>query len=192
MEEEKKSEVEKFIESADKSDSPQEEKPIEPIQPEVPEEIVKSNVYTIRTTLGRENVVLDFLTSRIKAQKIGIKSMMHPPELKGYIFIEGEIEHIQKAIQGIPHVRGLMATPVEIEKLQQFMQPKIIQLELNIGDIVEIMTSPFKGDKARVARVDKTKNEVTLELLEAGVPIPVKVNMEFLKVLERVGDKKLE
>ena len=48
----------------------------------------------------------------------------------------------------------------------------------------------MRGDKARVARVDKTKNEVTLELLEAGVPIPFKVNMEFVKVLEKVGERK--
>ncbi|MBI1972033.1 MAG: transcription elongation factor Spt5 [Candidatus Aenigmarchaeota archaeon] len=182
-----KTETEKFIESAEQPSEVAEE-PVattEPAEPEFP-----GNIFTVKTTLGRENVVMDFMSARIQAQSIPIKAFMHPPELKGYIFVEGSIEDIQRAIQGIPHIRGLINTPVELNKLQHFLVAKVITIELNIGDIVEILTSPFKGDKARVARVDKTKNEVTLELLEAGVPIPVKVNMEFVKVLERVGEKK--
>jgi len=181
-----KTETEKFIESSDKPTEVAEQKPVEVA---VVEETT-SNVYTVKTTLGRENVVMDFLASRIQAQSIPIKAFMHPPELKGYIFVEGNVEDVQHAIQGIPHIRGLINRPVELNKLQQFLVAKVVSIELNIGDIVEILTSPFKGDKARVARVDKTKNEVTLELLEAGVPIPVKVNMEFVKVLEKVGEKK--
>ncbi|MBI4176989.1 MAG: transcription elongation factor Spt5 [Candidatus Aenigmarchaeota archaeon] len=184
---EQKTETEKFIESADKPTEVAEQKPVAPVA--VAEE-TPSSVFTVKTTLGRENVVMDFLTTRIQAQSIPIKAIMHPPELKGYIFVEGKIEEVQQSIQGVPHIRGLINKPVELSKLQQFLVPKVVNIELNIGDIVEILTSPFKGDKARVARVDKTKNEVTLELLEAGVPIPVKVNMEFVKVLEKVGDRK--
>ncbi|MBI3413260.1 MAG: transcription elongation factor Spt5 [Candidatus Aenigmarchaeota archaeon] len=183
-----KTETEKFIESADKPDEVAEQKPA--VAEPVTTEEYGSNVYTVKTTLGRENVVMDFLSSRIRAQAIPIKAVMHPPELKGYIFVEGNLENVQRAIQGIPHIRGLINRPVELNKIQQFLVAKVVNIELNIGDIVEILTSPFKGDKARVARVDKTKNEVTLELLEAGVPIPVKVNMEFVKVLEKVGEKK--
>ncbi len=183
---EEKSAVESFIESADKpTEIAEAPKPIAPVETQPGSE----NIFTVKTTLGRENVVIDFLSSKIKAQDITVKAIMHPPELKGYIFIEGDVEQVQRAIQGVPHVRGLINKPVELSKLQQFLQPKVINIELNIGDIVEILTSPFKGDKARVARVDKTKNEVTLELLEAGVPIPVKVHMEFVKVLERINEK---
>ncbi|MBI4167633.1 MAG: transcription elongation factor Spt5 [Candidatus Aenigmarchaeota archaeon] len=183
-----KTETEKFIESADQPTEIVEQKPVV-VAPQVSEEIT-SSVFTVKTTLGRENVVMDFLSSRIQAHSIPIKAIMHPPELKGYIFVEGKIEDVQQSIQGIPHIRGLINKPVELNKLQQFLVAKVVNIDLNIGDIVEILTSPFKGDKARVARVDKTKNEVTLELLEAGVPIPVKVNMEFVKVLEKVGERK--
>ncbi len=188
--ENEKSEVEKFIESANKVDEVAEQKPVEAAP--VVAENVPGNVFTVKTTLGRENVAMDFLAARVKVQNIGVKAMMHPPELKGYIFVEGEVEEVRKAIQGVPHIRGLINRPVELSKIQQFLQPKVVIVDLNIGDIVEILTSPFKGDKARVARVDKTKGEVTLELLEAGVPIPVKVKMEFVKVIEKVGEKKTE
>ncbi len=148
-----------------------------------PEKPVK--IFSLRTTLGRENVVMDFVASRIRAQKIDIKSVLHPPELKGYMFIEGEIENVQKAIQGIPHIRGLLTDPVDIEKIRHFLQPKTIHIELNRGDVVEIIGSPFKGEKARVVKLDKTKNEITLELLEAGVPIPVTIGIEFVRLVER-------
>ncbi|MFH1105746.1 MAG: transcription elongation factor Spt5 [Candidatus Aenigmatarchaeota archaeon] len=148
-----------------------------------PEKAVK--IFSLRTTLGRENVVMDFVSSRIRAQKIDIKSVLHPPELKGYMFIEGDIEHVQKAIQGIPHIRGLLTDPVDIEKIRHFLQPKTVHIELNRGDIVEIIGSPFKGEKARVVKLDKTKSEITLELLEAGVPIPVTIGIEFVRLVER-------
>ena len=184
-----KTETEKFIESAEQTAEIVEQKPV--VAETAMETDFSSSVFTVKTTLGRENVVMDFLASRIQTRSIPIKAVMHPPELKGYIFVEGNIEDVQRSIQGIPHIRGLINKPVELNKLHQFLVPKVVVIDLNIGDIVEILTSPFKGDKARVARVDKTKNEVTLELLEAGVPIPVKVNMEFVKVLEKVGDKKI-
>ncbi len=148
-----------------------------------PEKPVK--IFSLRTTLGRENVVMDFVASRIKAQNIDIKSVLHPPELKGYMFIEGDIENVQKAIQGIPHIRGLLTEPIDIEKIRHFLQPKTVHIELNRGDVVEIIGSPFKGEKARVVKLDKTKNEITLELLEAGVPIPVTIGIEFVRLVEK-------
>jgi transcriptional antiterminator NusG len=52
-------------------------------------------------------------------------------------------------------------------------------------DVVEIMGGPFKGEKGKIKRVDKSKNEVTIELLEASIPIPVTIAMEFIKVIKR-------
>jgi len=43
------------------------------------------------------------------------------------------------------------------------------------GDIVELIAGPFKGEKARVQRIDEGKDQVTVELYEATVPIPVTV-----------------
>ena len=52
-------------------------------------------------------------------------------------------------------------------------------------DIVEIIGGPFKGEKGRVVRYDKVKREITIELLEVAVPIPVTVSVEFVKLLEK-------
>ena len=43
------------------------------------------------------------------------------------------------------------------------------------GNIIEIISGPFKGEKASVQRIDEPKEEVTVELIEAMVPIPITV-----------------
>jgi transcriptional antiterminator NusG len=51
--------------------------------------------------------------------------------------------------------------------------------------MVELISGPFKGEKARVVRVDIKKEEITVELFEATVPIPVTVRGDSIKVLQK-------
>ena len=67
------------------------------------------------------------------------------------------------------------------------MKPKKAEIELNDGDIVEVIGGPFKGEKGKVKRYDETKGEVTIELIEVTVPIPVTVNAGLVKVIEKSG-----
>jgi transcriptional antiterminator NusG len=142
-------------------------------------------IFTIKTVVGRENIVLDAITSKIKTQGLGIQALVHPEEIKGYIFVEGDIKEVEKAVQMIPHVRGLIKNPIEINQIQRFLQPKTVEIELGIGDIVEVIGGPFKGEKGKVVRYDKTKRETTIELLEVTVPIPVTVSVEFIKLTQK-------
>ena len=142
-------------------------------------------IYTVKTVVGRENIVLDTIATKVKVEKLQIQALLHPEEIKGYIFVEGDIKDIEKAVQMVPHIRGLIKKSVEISQIQRFLEPKTVEIELTNGDIVEIIGGPFKGEKGKVTRYDKTKREVTIELLEVTVPIPVTVSVEFVKVLEK-------
>jgi len=142
-------------------------------------------IYTVKTVVGRENIVLDSIASKVKSKNLGIQALVHPEEIKGYIFIEGNLKDIEKAVQMVPHVRGLIKTPIELKEIQRFLEPRIMEIELNKGDVVEVIGGPFKGEKGKVVRYDKTKREVVLELLEASVPIPITISVEFLKILEK-------
>ena len=53
---------------------------------------------------------------------------------------------------------------------------------------MEIISGPFKREKAKITRVDKTKEEVVVELLEAAVPIPMTLKMDAIKVIRRDTD----
>lgn len=145
-------------------------------------------LFTIKTVVGRENIVIDNVATKAKSQGMTqVRAFIHPEEIKGYVFVEGDIKEIERAVQDIPHVRGLIKKPIEVKEIERYLQPKTVVVELNVGDIVEVVGGPFKGEKGKVTRYDKVKREVTMELLEAAVPIPVTVSVEFIKVLEKTG-----
>lgn len=143
-------------------------------------------LFTIKTVVGRESIVIDNVAAKAKANGLTqVKSFMHPEEIRGYIFVEGELKEIEKAVQDIPHIRGLIKKPIQMKEIERYLRPKTVVIELEVGDIVEVVGGPFKGEKGKVTRYDKEKREVTMELLEAAVPIPVTVSVEFIKVLEK-------
>ena len=45
-----------------------------------------------------------------------------------------------------------------------------------------------KRENAKITRIDKAKEEVVVELLEAAVPIPITVKMDSVKVIRRDND----
>jgi transcriptional antiterminator NusG len=143
-------------------------------------------LYSVKTVVGRESVVIDAIAAKAKAENIAIHSLVHPEEIKGYIFVEGELKEVERAVQMIPHVRGIIKKPVEVSQIIRFLQPKVVEIDLNVGDIVEVIGGPFKGERGKVTRYDKLKREATLELLEASVPIPLTISVEFIKVLQKV------
>lgn len=143
-------------------------------------------IFTIKTVVGREEIVAEALAAKAKRENLNIYALVHPEEIKGYVFVEGELEDIEKAAREIPHARGIIRTPVDISKIERFLQSTKFEIELDIGDIVEIIGGPFKGEKGKVTRYDKTKREVTVELLEVTTPIPVTISVEFVKLLEKV------
>jgi transcriptional antiterminator NusG len=145
-------------------------------------------IYVVKTVVGRENIVIDAIASKAKTQNLQIQALMHPEEIKGYIFIEGDVKEIEKALQMIPHVRGLIKTPVDLKEIQKFLQPKLAEIELGKGDIVEVIGGPFKGEKGKVIRYDKVKREIVIEMLEVSVPIPVTVSAEFVKLVEKASE----
>ena len=140
-------------------------------------------IYTIRTTSGREDTVVDMVSLNVKTQALDVKAIIHPAELKGYIFAEGNIGDIHKAAQGMLHVRSFIEKPVNLSDIQKFMQTKKIAVDL--GDEVEIVGGAFKGDKGIVTRIDKTKDEVTIELREGAIPIPMTIAIEFIKMIKK-------
>jgi len=142
-------------------------------------------IYTIRTTSGREDIVIDLLTTKLQHSELNVKSVFHPAEIKGYIFIEGELGDIQKSMKGLMHARGLIEKPIRIEEVQHFLESKKSKTLVNIEDTVEIMGGPFKGEKGKIKRIDQAKDEVTIELMEATIPIPVTIATEFIKVLKK-------
>jgi transcriptional antiterminator NusG len=142
-------------------------------------------IYTVKTIVGREDIVLEAILNKGKSQQLEIKAGVHPEEIKGYVFVEGNLRDIENVIRTIPHARGIIRKPISVEEIGRFLEPRKVEIELNEGDVVEVIGGPFKGEKGKITRFDKTKGEATIELLEVTVPIPITISAEFVKVLEK-------
>jgi transcriptional antiterminator NusG len=147
-------------------------------------------ITTIRTTVGRENAVIETLTSKVKNSGLNVKAIFHPGELKGYLFLEGEIEDINKLIKGVPHVKGIIRKEVTMGDIKKFLEVKKIEIKMNRGDIIEVTGGPFKNERGKVTRVDEAKEELTIELLDAAIPIPITIPMESTRIIEAAEKEK--
>ena len=118
-----------------------------------------------------------------------VKAILVPETLRGYVFLETlEFRDVEIAISGVPHVRGRVGGKVSFEEIDKFLVPKPAAEGISTGDVVEIISGPFKREKAKVARIDEQKEEVVLELLEAAVPIPITVKIDSVKVIRRESE----
>jgi transcriptional antiterminator NusG len=115
-----------------------------------------------------------------------VKAILVPETLRGYVFIETlEFRDVEIAISGVPHVRGRVGGKVSLQEIDKFLVPKPAAEGIAPGDVVEIISGAFKGERAKVARVDSAKEELILELLDSPHTIPIRVHADFAKIVEK-------
>ncbi|MEM2688437.1 MAG: transcription elongation factor Spt5 [Candidatus Bathyarchaeia archaeon] len=149
-------------------------------------EKIPTKIFAIRTTTGQERNVAKLVAARIEMNKIPVKAILVPDTLKGYIFMEAEGPHfIEQAITGIKHVRSRVPDFVSFSEIEKYVVRKPIIEELNENDTVEVTDGPFKGMRAKITRIDRAKEEVTLELLEATFTLPITVHSDYVKLIEK-------
>jgi transcription termination/antitermination protein NusG len=157
----------------------------------------QSTIFALRTTANREDQVMDFVISNVKKknekaegeERINVFSIVRPHGMRGYIFIEAATKaDAEQAAFNIPYARGILPKPVEYREIEHMLEQVKHEVNIQKNDIVEIISGPFKREKAKITRLDKTKEEVVVELLEAAVPIPMTLKMDAIKVIRRDTD----
>ncbi len=154
-----------------------------------------THFYLLRTTTSQEDAIVDMLYQKaVNEEDPGVYGIFHPGPIKGYVFMEArDLGDAVQLVQGVPHTKGFVKGEVDFEKeVKPLLQPKSSVLDVKKGDLVELIAGPFKGEKAKVIRVDKAKEEVTVELIEATVPIPVTAKGMHIKLVDRVTQEKAE
>jgi len=141
----------------------------------------------LRTTAGQEvNVALMLEASSQALKSKGIYSIIVPPEIKGYIIIETEGLHIvHRVARDIKHVKGKAMGSLRPDEVERLIKVKPPIEELRPGDIVEIISGPFKGLKASVISVDTQKNLVTLNILEASFKMEATIPADNVRLYKR-------
>jgi transcriptional antiterminator NusG len=152
----------------------------------VNENIQGSSIFVVRTTTGQERNAVELIENRVHANGFAVLSILATNNLPGYIFIEAIGPHVaEEAIAGIKHVRSKVPGKVPYSDIEKYLVSKPVIEELDVEDIVEVTGGPFKGMRARITKVNKAKREATLELLEATFTLPITVNADYLKLVEK-------
>ena len=150
------------------------------------QETPKSAIFAVKTTANQERSVANMIAMVTRKEQLDIRSVLVPEELKGYVLVESPMQEIvEQAITNIPHAKAVVRGASSIAEVQHFLAPKPTVTGISEGDIVELTAGPFKGEKARVKRIDEAKEEITVELSEAMVPIPVTVRGDIVRVLSK-------
>ncbi|MFH1520485.1 MAG: transcription elongation factor Spt5 [Candidatus Micrarchaeota archaeon] len=146
-------------------------------------------IHTIRVTSGQEKIIAEILTKKARAEKLDVFSIVHVENVKGYLFVEAPDENtVVKLVQKVKHVKGFLKRPLavaDIENLIKADTPPTTIMEN--GDIIEMVSGPFKGERAKVLKIDEAKDEITVELVEVAVPIPVTVKTKMVKLFQKAG-----
>jgi transcriptional antiterminator NusG len=144
----------------------------------------RQSVLAVKTQIGYERTVADTLNSR--AKDLGVLSILCPATLRGYVLVEAmNTDRLQETVRGIKRARGVVVGEMRLDEIEHYLTPKALVSGIVEGDIVELIAGPFKGEKARVQHIDENKEEITVELFEALVPIPVTVKGDSVRVLEK-------
>lgn len=139
-------------------------------------------IYAVKTTASQERTVADMIMTR---EENDIHAALAPDSLTSYVMVEADDDAVlSRVLEEIPHARSIVPGESGVSEVEHFLSPTPDVEGIAEGDIVELIAGPFQGEKARVQRIDEGKDQVTVELYEATVPIPVTVRGDQIRVLD--------
>jgi transcriptional antiterminator NusG len=170
---------------------------------------VGSFLYIVKTAIGSEQRVADEMYARLHGSgsltslQGEIFSVLHPNNMRGYLFVESSaLHHVEKLIgrsggRDPSARRGITQTPLKNAKtvlpgeaplldILPYLEPKAVTSGIEVGCIVEIVSGAFKGEKARVTSVSETKEEVSMELYEQPIPMTLNMRGDHVRVIDRI------
>ncbi|VVB65334.1 Transcription elongation factor Spt5 [Candidatus Gugararchaeum adminiculabundum] len=143
-------------------------------------------IFVYRVTAGQERVVADVLNNKLSKEKIDLYAIAVIDELRGYLIVEARDEVVvRQAAMRIPHIKGVLSKPMSPDEINSLIETKSVASTVQRGDIVELISGPFKGEKARVIKIDEAKEELTVELTEVAVPIPVTIQANTIRIIQK-------
>ena len=143
-------------------------------------------IFIIKVTTNKEERALELMHERVLKKNLNVFAISRPHGLRGYVLLEAEDrESAEEAAFNLPYVKGIIGKTITYAEIEGMLKPSITTVSIKEGDIVEIISEPFKKEKAKVLRIDKQKEEIVASLLGAVVPLPVTLKLDNVKVIRR-------
>jgi len=123
-------------------------------------------IFILKVATNKEDQALGLIANRVEKNNLNVYSVARPHGLRGYVLLEADSrETAEAAAFNLSYVKGLLHKTVQYEEIKNMFEQTAVAMHLEKGDIVEIIAEPFKKEKAKVIRIDKSKEEAVVELL---------------------------
>jgi transcriptional antiterminator NusG len=140
----------------------------------------------VKTTGGQERTVATFVANRAQQKNKPIYSVLALDTWKGYVLFEApNSQVVDESIQGFKHVRSKIPGMMQYQDIEKFLVTKSMVAELNEGDAVEIVAGPFKSMRAKISRVEKEKQEITVVLIDTAFAMPITIDASYVRIVSK-------
>lgn len=144
--------------------------------------------FVVKVTSGQERIAANILQNKIAKSDLPIYSIIVVEGVRGYIILEAEDEvSTRQFVTKGRSIRGVLPKPLSEEEVNKLIEVRSHAVGIEKGDTVEFTTGPFKGYKARVLKVDELKDDITVELMDVVVPIPITTKMNTAKIIQKAS-----
>ncbi len=142
--------------------------------------------FVVKVTSGQEKIAASMLQNKLTKEQLAIYSIIVVEGMRGYIVVEAEDEITARTfITKERNIRGILPKPLSEAEVDKLLEVKSYVQEIHNGDTVEFTSGPFKGYKAKVLRVDEVKSDMTVELMDVVVPIPITTKMNTARIIQK-------
>ncbi|MBS3084935.1 transcription elongation factor Spt5 [Candidatus Pacearchaeota archaeon] len=146
-------------------------------------------IFILKVQTNKEDSAIGMIAERAKKKNLSVYSVLRPHGLRGYVILESEDrESAEESVYNLPYIKGIVGKTIQYDEIKNMLEASAATVSIEEGDIVEIIGSTLKGEKAKVLRIDKQKEEVVVSLLGAVVPLPVTIKMDNVKVIRRESE----
>jgi transcriptional antiterminator NusG len=142
--------------------------------------------FVVKVTSGQERIAASMLQNKASKTDLPIYSIIVVDGVRGYIIVEAEEELSCRSFISKEHnIRGMLSKPLSAEDVEKLIKISTAVQEIEKDDTIEFTSGPFKGYKARVLKVDDAKSDITVELMDVVVPIPITTKMNTAKIIQK-------
>ena len=143
-------------------------------------------IFIIKVTTNKEEKAVEMIADRAQKKSLNTYAVLKPHGMRGYILLEAEDrESAEESVFNLPYVKGIVGKTIEYAEIKNMVEPSVENIDIKEGDIIEMIGSTLKGEKAKVLRIDKQKEEVVVSLLGSVVPLPLTIKIDNVRVIRR-------
>ncbi|MGC9116588.1 MAG: transcription elongation factor Spt5 [Conexivisphaera sp.] len=143
-------------------------------------------LFVVKVASGQEGNVAKLIANRVALKGLKVRSVLVLPKARGYLVLEADgIEDVNEAISGMKNVKSVVPGMMRIEELEPVLTRVKEEIKLEPGDLVEVVSGPFKGMRARVVRFEEGKKEATVNLVDVPYQLQVTVDASYLRKVQQ-------